>query len=141
MGKLMEENIEGKVRSNVFYDSFKETVEFYQDANLQIWEEEATIVIIDSDEKTGLFNRSDIIIKYDKETGAPNVITERIYRKNYKFLQWVRLKRFLRNKIKVIKQELGFNIRVSFNYGLEEYIDYIHYKEEWWKWALNNADR
>ena len=86
-------------------------------------------------------NERHFIIKYDKDTGAPNVITERIYRKNYKFLQWVRLKRFLRNKIKVIKQELGFNIRVSFNYGLEEYIDYIHYKEEWWKWALNNADR
>ena len=141
MGKLMEENIEGKVRSNVFYDSYKETVEFYKDCNLQMWEEEATIVIVDTDAETGLFDKSDIIIKYDKENGKPIVITERIYRRNYKWNKWCRMKRFLRNKIKVIKQELGFNIKVSFNYGFEEYIDYVHYKEEWWQWALNNADR
>lgn len=136
MGKLSDENIEGKVRSNVFYDSFKETVTFYKDTRMEIWEEAATISLFDTDVETGLFNKSDIIIVYDKETFAPTIVTERIYKKNYTKLEWLKMKRYLRSKLSIVKQELGFNIRVSFS---REYIDYVHYKEEWWQWAIKHS--
>lgn len=137
MGKLMDEDITGRVRDNIFYDSFRETVEFYQDENLEIWEEAATISLADTGPDVGLFDKSDIIVVYSKEDFKPSIVTERIYRRNYTWLEWFRLKRYLRNKLKVIKQELGFNIRVSYSF---DYIDYVHYKEEWWQWAVKHSN-
>lgn len=133
MGKLMDEDISGKTRSNVFYDSFKETVTFYGDQEMEVWEEAATVSLINTDSTVGLFDLSDIIIVYDSETGAPSIVTERVYKKNYSFFEWGKLKRYMRNKTKIITQELGFNVRVSYS---RDYIDYVHYKEEWWQWAL-----
>lgn len=137
MGKLSEENIEGRVQDNVFYDTFAETVAFYQDdCRMEIWEEAATITLFDTNNTIGLFADSDIIVVYDQETGKPSIVTERIYRKNYNLWQWWKLQRMLRMKTSLIKHELGFSIKISFNF---EYIDYVHYKEEWWQWALKNA--
>lgn len=134
--KLSEENIEGRVQDNVFYDSFKETMEFYKDTRKEVWEEAATISLYDTAGDVGLFNKSDIIIVYDKDTGKPMIVTERIYSKNYTIREWSKMKRYLRYKTKIIKQELGFNVRISFGHG---YIDYVHYKEEWWQWALKHS--
>lgn len=136
MGKMLNENIESRIRDNVFYDSFKETVEFYKDTKMEIWEEARTISLFNTDVKTGLFDKSDIIVVYDAEDFRPTIITERIYRKNYTWNEWRKMKRYLRHKLSIIKQELGFNIRVSFS---REYIDYVHYKEEWWQWAIKNS--
>lgn len=132
----MEEDTTGRRRDNVFYDSFKATVELYQDVKMEIWEEAATISLIETDAQTGLFDKSDIIIVYDKHTFMPMIVTERIYMKNYNKREWFRMKKHLRQKLKIIKQELGFNIRVSYS---KDYMDYVHYKEEWWQWALKQA--
>lgn len=129
----MDESIAGASRSNVFYDSFKETVEFYKDTEMEVWESAATISLINTDSSVGLFDLSDIIVVYDNETGSPSIVTERVYKKNYSFLEWLKLKRYMRNKTKIITQELGYNIRISYS---RDYIDYVHYKEEWWQWAL-----
>lgn len=133
MGRLMEEDITGKVKSNVFYDTFKETVEFYKDIRMEVWEESYTITLINTGIDIGLFNKSDIIIVYDAETFLPSIVTERIFKKNYSRREWWQVRKYLKYKTNIIKQELGFNVRISF---ANDYIDYVHYKEEWWQWAL-----
>lgn len=133
MGKFMDADISGRVKDNVFYDTFKETVEFYKDTQMEIWEEAATICLINTAADVGLFDRSDIIIVYDQDTFKPTIVTERIYKKNYSSHDWRKMRRYLKYKTSIIKQELGFNVRISF---AREYIDYVHYKEEWWQWAL-----
>lgn len=133
MGRLMEEDITGKIKSNVFYDTFKETVEFYKDIRMEVWEESYTITLINTGIDIGLFNKSDIIIVYDAETFLPSIVTERIFKKNYSRREWWQVRKYLKYKTNIIKQELGFNVRISF---ANDYIDYVHYKEEWWQWAL-----
>ena len=129
-------DITGRVQDNVFYDSFPETVAFYEDTQKEIWEDSLTISLFNTPAQVGLFPQSDIIVVYDKETLMPTIVTERIYKKNYKAREWRKMVRLLKNKTDLIKQELGFNIRVSFSY---HYIDYVHYKEEWWQWALKHT--
>lgn len=136
MSNLMNENIQLAQKSNVFYDSFKEVVESYKDEVSEVWEESATICLIDTSADTGLFAKSDIIIMYDKETCKPMIVTERIYKKNYTRREWWKMRSYLNHKLRIIKTELGFNIKVSFS---RDYIDYIHYKEEWWQWAKKHT--
>lgn len=133
MGRLMEEDITSKVKSNVFYDTFKETVEFYKNARMEVWEESYTITLINTGAEVGLFEKSDIIIVYDAETFLPSIVTERIFKKNYSKRDWYKIRKYLKYKTSIIKQELGYNVRISF---ASDYIDYVHYKEEWWQWAL-----
>lgn len=133
MGRLMEEDITGKVKSNVFYDTFKETVEFYKNERMEVWEESYTITLINTGAEVGLFDKSDIIVVYDAETFLPSIVTERIFKKNYSKRDWYKIRKYLKYKTSIIKQELGYNVRISF---ASDYIDYVHYKEEWWQWAL-----
>lgn len=133
MGRLMEEDITGKVKSNVFHDTFKETVEFYKNTRMEVWEESYTITLINTGAEVGLFDKSDIIIVYDAETFLPSIVTERIFKKNYSKRDWYKIRKYLKYKTSIIKQELGYNVRISF---ASDYIDYVHYKEEWWQWAL-----
>lgn len=132
MSLLTDEDTTLAQKSNVFYDSFKEVRESYADEITEVWEEAATICLADTSGETGLFPKSDIIVVYDKETAKPMIVTERIFKSNYTDREWRKMKRYLNNKISIIHSELGFNIKVSFS---REYIDYIHYKEEWWQWA------
>lgn len=118
-------------RDNVFYDTFDEMMEHYSDVITDIWEDTKTVCMAHTDASTGLFNDSDIIIVYG-EDNFPSIVTERIFKKNYTRHQWYHVKKILRDKTKYFGQELGFNIRVTVG---TEYIDYIHYKEEWWEWA------
>ena len=120
------------LKSNVFYDTFDEILMFYEDTKKEVWKENFTISLIDTDATVGLFDKSDIIIVYDHETLEPMIVTERVFKRNYTRREWFKLKHYLKAKISVLKQELGFNIRISFD---KDFIDYIHYKEEWWTWA------
>lgn len=125
-------------KSNVFYDTFNEVVRSYADEITEVWEESATICLADTSAETGLFPKSDIIIMYDKDTYKPMIVTERIFKSNYKRREWWRMCSFLKHKLRVIKTELGFNIKVSFGH---DYLDYIHYKEEWWQWAQRHVQK
>lgn len=139
MKDILDDNLvppENVSLSNIFYDTFAEVVDRYKCSNMEVWTETCTLSLSDTDETIGLFGHSDIIAVYDIESHLPTIITERIYRKNYKFLQWYRMKKHLRSKLRIVTQELGFNIRISYGNG---YIDYIHYKEEWWQWALKHS--
>lgn len=118
---------------NVFYDTYDEVKEY--SCVSDIWEDAKTIMLADTGKEIGLFDQSDIIIMYGKDN-FPQIITERIYRKNYKPREWRGISRVLRNKLKWIKEELGFYISVSYT---KDYIDYVHYKQEWWLWAREQA--
>lgn len=122
-------------RDNVFYDSFNEVVEYYKECRREIWEEAQTIVLYDTNAETGLFPSSDIIIVYAKDS-KPAIVTERIYEKNYSRRDWRKVKKLLKAKMKLFKQELGYNINVTFGDG---YVDYVHYKEWWWVWAKEQS--
>lgn len=120
---------------NVFYDTYDEVLEY--PCKKEVWQEGRIISLTDTDNTIGLFECSDIIIAYS-DNGEPNVVTERIYKRNYKGLDWFRVRTYLRTKTSVIKQELGYNISISFG---KDFIDYVHYKEDWWKWAAEQAKK
>lgn len=133
----MLENEELTYKCNVFYDSYHKLTTNYA-GTIDIWAENFTVGLYDTDETIGIFKHSDIIIKYDKDLAIPYLISERIYRYNYSFLEWFKLTRRLKHKAKVVGYELGFNIQISFNVN---YIDYVHYKEEWWLWVLKKSQQ
>lgn len=135
--KHKEEQHEEERLTNVFYDEYHDMVRLYK-GEMEIWDKAKTLSLIDTGPEVGLFDKSDIIIAYDQETDLPNIVTERIFSRNYTKVEWYKLRRNLLNKTKVITQELGFNIQISFGIN---YLDYIHYKEDWWKWAIKFADR
>lgn len=121
----------GNTKDNVFYDTFDEMMEHYSDVITGVWEETKTVCMAKTDNTVGLFANSDIICVYASDN-TPSIVTERIYKRNYSWNQWRHIKKILRDKTKYIGQELGYNIRVTLGH---DYIDYIHYKEEWWEWA------
>lgn len=123
------------VCTNVFYDSYNKMINYYE-GQMEVWDSAKTISLIDTNAAVGLFDKSDIIIAYDKETNNPYIITERVFARNYTPRQWHKLRHNLLEKTSIIKQELGYNIQISFGIG---YIDYIHYKEDWWQWAVKFA--
>lgn len=135
--KHKEEQHEEERLTNVFYDEYHDMVRLYK-GKMEIWDKAKTLSLIDTGKEVGLFDKSDIIIAYDQETDLPNIVTERVFSRNYTKVEWYKLRRHLLNKTKVITQELGFNIQISFGIN---YLDYIHYKEDWWKWAIKFADR
>ena len=139
LGKLSDDSIIDQKSvnlSNVFYDTFSEVKNYYTDkCTVETWEETCTISLSNTPSDIGLFDKSDIIIVYDLETHLPTIITERIFKRNYDWRGWRGINKVLKTKMKYIKAEHGFNIRVSFE---RDFIDYIHYKEEWWQWALKN---
>lgn len=135
--KHKEEQHEEERLTNVFYDEYHDMVRLYK-GKMEIWDKAKTLSLIDTGTEVGLFDKSDIIIAYDQETDLPNIVTERIFSRNYTKVEWYKLRRNLLNKTKVITQELGFNIQISFGIN---YLDYIHYKEDWWKWAIKFADQ
>ena len=116
------------VISNVFYDSYNKMVNYYK-YPMQVWEETKTLSLYDTPANIGFFNNSDIIIKYDADN-LPAMVSERIFHKNYSNRDWRRLVKSLKSKTKIIKQELGFCIEITCH---KDYIDYIHYKEEWFQ--------
>ena len=135
--KHKQEQHEEERLTNVFYDEYHDMVRLYK-GKMEIWDKAKTLSLIDTGAEVGLFDKSDIIIAYDQETDLPNIVTERIFSRNYTKVEWYKLRRNLLNKTKVITQELGFNIQISFGIN---YLDYIHYKEDWWKWAIKFADQ
>ena len=96
-------------RSNVFYDTLPEMMNIYTDG------------------ETGLFDKSDIIIIYDEE-GYPVCVTERIYRSDYTFRQWHKIRRSLRLRVSTFKEEFGYRMSLSVQ---KNALDFIHYKEEY----------
>ena len=90
------------------------------------FQENTIIAFYDTDSKVGIFPKSDFICVYDID-GHPISVTERLVRKNYKFFEWIKIGRMLKAKIDNVKQELGFDLCVTFGY---QYIDYTHYKDE-----------
>ena len=136
-GQIMVKGKHGNTRDNVFYDNFDEMMEHYSEFITEIWHETRTVCMANTDATTGLFDKSDIICVYD-DRGDPTIITERIFRDNYSWREWIHVKKILRLKTRYLGQELGFNIKVTIGHG---YIDFIHYKEEWWDWARRSQQR
>lgn len=115
-------------KSNVFYDTFPEVKAYYASEVTEVWESALTIVMSNTGRDTGLFPKSDIIIVYNKADLKPLIVTERIFKKNYSYWDWRRVKAILKRTVRVLKHDLGFNLSISV---ARNYIDYVHYKEDW----------
>lgn len=127
----MEQEKKRNTYDNVFYDTWEEVQEHYKPWITDYYAETRTVCLAATPADMGLFDQSDIIICYGTD-GTPSIVTERIFRKNYGWYAWHNIKKVLRAKVKWLSQELGYNTRVTVS---RDYIDYIHYKEEWWEWA------
>lgn len=96
------------------------------------WQQGSVLAYYDTNDKIGLFSKSDFIIKYD-EHDRPILVTERVYRKNYKLLDWLRIRRQIQNQLAHANRiDMGFFISVTFA-KYDNYIDYTHFKQEWFK--------
>ncbi len=132
MSNVYSKLLNNNNRDNVFFDSFEEVKKCYKDvAGKEIWDDASTIVLYDTADYIGMFPKSDIIVVYN-DNGEPVIVTERIFKKNYTRRQWFYLKRSLKAKLRYVTTEFGYSISISFGHG---YIDYVHYKEDWWEWA------
>lgn len=111
------------------YISDKQTLlETLKEYDVEAWDESNMIAFYDTDSKVGLFSKSDMICIYD-ENNKPVSVTERLHRSNCTLRYWWKIGRMLRNKVKHVKQELGFSMCVTFSH---DYIDYSHFKQDWY---------
>ena len=109
--------------SFIFQDTFKKVK---QHPNVvEVCEELNTLVLSGG---VGLFSKSDIIIMYDK-AGNPRVITERLFKKDYKPSEFRKLRRSLINKCNVLGYEFDFRISVTVS---KDYVDYTHCYRDYW---------
>lgn len=120
---------------NVYTDSYEEVLNSYPRRKMGGWKKANTLALFNTPESIGSFAVSDIIIVYNKDTHTPDIITERIYRKNYTVLQWFKIRRQLLYKSHNVMSEWGFNYSVTFS---RNHIDSCHFREEWWRWARRN---
>ena len=121
-------------KSNVFYDTYYEVIEYYKENITQIWEKSLTVCMADTSGDVGLFPKSDIIVIFSNRDFKPIIVTERIYRKNYTAWDWRRIKAVLKRNVRVLRHDLGFNLSISVS---RDYLDYVHYKEDWWSLCIN----
>ena len=131
MGKLRDEDITGKVKGTVFNDHYAEVLAFYNEYDIEEWEEAGMLVIKDTKSDVGLRDHSDVIIVYDQNTCEPMLVTERIHRRNEGFWEWRRHKRLALNTVKFEPRLFNtFDVKVSIG---KDYIDYIYTKGDWEK--------
>ncbi len=117
---------------NIYNEPYDLLRKSYPKKYREVWEEMYTIALFNTPPVVGSFAHSDIIIVYNRHTMLPDIVTERIYKRNYGWFQWMNMLRKLRRKSRMVVTELGFNYGITFT---PLYVDCIHYKEEWWKWA------
>lgn len=86
------------------------------------------IAFYDTDDLIGLFKKSDVIIQYN-DKDEPIMVTERLYERDCVERYWDKTIETLQAKLNNVNTELGFNVSISID---KDYIDYIHYKKEWY---------
>ena len=119
------------MKANIHYTNFTEAKEVFAPYITEVFEKTKTLCLADTGDGIGLFRKSDIITVYDSDD-MPVIVNERIFRSNYSLVEWLKIKRMLKKKLRYVKAELGFEISVSQTIN---YLDYVHFKEYWWKWA------
>ena len=102
--------------------TFDELKEYLSDCKYEAIYNNKLVSFIDTDNKVGMFRRSDFVILYGDDN-KPISVTERIYRRNYSILEWLRMLWQLRIKSKFLYQEYGFDILISIR---GTFIDYSH---------------
>lgn len=117
---------------NIYLEPYDLLKKNYPKKHCEVWESKRTISLFNTPAVVGSFNKSDIILVYSRDTNKPDVVTERIYRKNYSLPEWVAMNKRLREKVKNVTSELGFRFTVRFG---TKFIDCIHYREEWFRWV------
>ena len=121
---------------DIYYQPVSKIRTLYKDYKMDYWEKALVLCIPEAGSSLNTDVKSDIIVVYDALTHLPSIITERLFRNNYSFSEWWKLKRYLQFKYRHIKHDNGYNLKIVFN---REYADIIHYKEEWWQWAVKNS--
>lgn len=119
------------MKANIHYTNFTEAKKVFASSITDVFENTKMIYLEDTVDDIGLFRKSDIVIVYDNDD-MPVIVNERIFRSNYSLAEWLKIKRMLKKKLRYVKAELGFEISVSQTIN---YLDYVHFKEYWWKWA------
>lgn len=127
-----------EIRDNLFTDPFVVVINYYGDTQaLEFSEERLVVSIRDSDDTTGFFKSSDIIIQYDDLTRMPKVVAERVYRNKYPYLQYLLWKRQWKNKVRastyahIPGSDITWKMRLS---DCGSYFDIIYFDEEWFEW-------
>ena len=122
---------------DIFYDDYNKASQKYTDYITMVWDEALVICMEDTNASIGFFDKSDLIIHYDKHTLLPSCITERIWQKNYNIFKWHKLWRTLNNNVRLMKIELDFNLSCTKGFMRNQgiYIDYCHAKDEFLEWA------
>ena len=119
------------MKADIHYTNFTEAKEVFAPYITEVFEKTKMLCLADTGDGIGLFRKSDIITVYDSDD-MPVIVNERIFRSNYSLVEWLKIKRMLKKKLRYVKAELGFEISVSQTIN---YLDYVHFKEYWWKWA------
>jgi len=104
-----------------------ELMERLKDYHQDSWDTGDIIAFYDTDNKVGVYNKSDFIIKYDKDE-HPVMITERVYYKNYSLPKRVRLYMSACKQASNLRPKLGFWFCITFHV---HYIDFTHFKQGW----------
>lgn len=132
-------------RENLFINTFPQVVKFYSDTNaLESWQDKGVISIRDSDNVTGLYEKSDIIIQYDLITLLPMVIAERVFRRNYSWFTYWRYRHQCLTKLKASTYERVENCnRVwKLKLNLERgFFDIIYFDEGWYECEIERQRR
>ncbi len=132
-------------RENLFINTFPQVVKYYSDTNiLEAWEDKGVISIRDSDNITGLFVKTDIIIQYDLETQLPMVIAERVFRENYPWYTYWKYKHQCKSKLRASTYERVENCNRVWKLKLtieKKFFDIIYYDEGWYECELERQRR
>lgn len=132
-------------RENLFVNTFPQVVKFYSDTNiLESWEDKGVISIRDSDNITGLYEKTDIIIQYDLETLLPMVIAERVFRRNYSLFTYLRYKFQCKAKLRASTYERVENCNRVWKLKLNlarSFFDIIYFDEGWYECEIERQRR
>lgn len=115
----------------MFDKDYNQIRDSYKDFITEIWEESFTIIMVDTRSDIGITPCSDIILVF-APTGELVLMTERVYRKNYTWYSWLKVKKLIQAERS--KSKIDATLYTSINHG-ENFVDLTIYKKWWHEWA------
>lgn len=125
------------VPESVYHMTYEEAKEAYKNTDIECLDSRLIISIRNSS-KIGLYELSDVIIKYNSDDRLPVVIAERIYKCNYSPDEYRKRLDQWKRKVRYIDTENTYRVEMSIE---KDYADYIYYSKGWLKRQLKDALR
>jgi hypothetical protein len=117
-------------RIKVFEYNYNQIKSLYSSVITSVWEESRTIIMANTSRIIGEYPISDIFCVFDS-TGEMVIYTERIYRKNYNIMKWLRLLFKARQRRKSF---ISDTVHISVTKD-KTFTDITYYKKWWHEWA------